>query len=97
LHRYGKKKDNATSKEDNNDNPKSNVEDSITIISSRRNYYKVFDKNAKFRMEMEATAATEQRKQAAAVNKNIARDSGETLPKGTVYLLKISEGEKNSV
>ncbi len=48
-------------------------------------------------MEMEATAATEQRKQAAAVNKNIARDSGETLPKGTVYLLKISEGEKNSV
>jgi hypothetical protein len=61
------------------------------------NYYKVFDKKANFRMDLEATAATEQRKQAAAVNKNRAWDGGEMLPKGTVCLLKISEGEKNSV
>jgi hypothetical protein len=31
-------------------------------------------------MEMEATAATEQRKQAATVNKNREWDGGETLP-----------------
>jgi hypothetical protein len=43
------------------------------------NYYKVFDKKANFRMEMEATAATGQRKQAATVNKNRAWDGGETL------------------
>jgi urease alpha subunit len=90
------KKDNATSEEDNDDNTKGNKEDSVTTISSRRNYYKVFDKKENFRMEMEAAAATEQRKQAAAVNKNRAWGGGETLPKGTV-LLKISEGEKNSV
>jgi hypothetical protein len=57
----------------------------------------LFDKKSNFRMEIKATSATEQRKQAATVNKNRAWDGGETLPKGTVCLLKISKGEKNSV
>jgi hypothetical protein len=95
MHRYGKK-DNATSEEDNYDKPKGNEEDRITTISSRRNYYIVFDKKANFRMEMEATAATEQRNQAVAANKNRAWDGGEALPKGAVCILSISD-KKNSV
>ena len=64
-------------------------------MSSRRNYYKVFDQKSKVRKHMEETASNGQKKQAVAVNKNRLWLGGETLPKGTVCLLRISEGKNN--
>ena len=106
MHRYGKKKDDATSEEESDDkdatseeesddNKKGNEEDSNTTMSSRRNYYKVFDQKSKVRKHMEETASNGQKKQAVAVNKNRLWLGGETLPKGTVCLLRISEGKNN--
>jgi hypothetical protein len=97
MHRYGKKKDDATSEEDNDNNTKGNEEDSNTTLSSRSNYYKVFDQKSKVRKHMEETASNGQQKQALSVNKNRSWLGGETLPKGTICLLKVSEGDKNSV
>jgi hypothetical protein len=102
----GKKKDDATSEEESDDkdatseeesddNKKGNEEDSNTTMSSRRNYYKVFDQKSKVRKHMEETASNGQKKQAVAVNKNRLWLGGETLPKGTVCLLRISEGKNN--
>jgi hypothetical protein len=45
---------------------------------------------------MEQTAANGQKKQAVEVNKHRKWEGGETIPKGTVCLLKLSQ-DKNSV
>jgi hypothetical protein len=45
---------------------------------------------------MEQTAANGQKKQAVEVNKNRKLEGGETIPKGTVCLLKLSD-DKNTV
>ncbi len=45
---------------------------------------------------MQQTAANGQKKQAVEVNKHRKWEGGETIPKGTVCLLKLSQ-DKNSV
>jgi len=65
-------------------------------MSSKRNYYMVVNKKSRMRQVMEEAAPNGQKKQALTVNKNRAWDDGETLAKGTVCLLKISD-EKNTV
>jgi hypothetical protein len=93
MHRY-EKKDIAASEEDNNDNCNGEEEDSTTIMSSKKNCYKVVNQKFQIRREMEETLSNGRKKQAVAVNKNRSWDGGETLPKGTVCLLKIIEGEE---
>jgi hypothetical protein len=66
-----------------------------TKVEILENYYKVFDQKSKVRKHMEETASNGQKKQAVAVNKNRLWLGGETLPKGTVCLLRISEGKNN--
>jgi hypothetical protein len=78
-------------------NNKNNEEkDTTTTMSSKRNYFKVVNEKSKIRTEMEETAANGQKKQAVEVNKYRKWEGGETIPKGTVCLLKLSQ-DKNSV
>jgi len=52
-------------------------DDSRTTMSSKRNYYKAFDKKATLREKMETAAQKEQEKQAAVVNKYRSWEGGE--------------------
>jgi len=71
-------------------------EDTTTTMSSKRNYFKVVNDKSKIRREMEQAAANGQKKQAVEVNKHRKWIGGETIPKGTVCLLKLGQ-DKNSV
>ncbi len=71
-------------------------DDSTTTKSSKRNYFKVVNDKSKIRQEMEQTAANGQKKQEEEVNKNRRWEGRETIPKGRIYLLKLSK-EKNNV
>ncbi len=55
----------------------------------------MFDQKSKVRKHMEETASNGQQKKALSVNKNRWWLGGKTLPKGTVCLLRISEGKNN--
>ena len=77
-------------------NTNNEEEDTTTTMSSKRNYFKVVNDKSKIQREMEQTAANGQKKQAVEVNKHRKWIGGETIPKGTVCLLKLSQ-DKNSV
>jgi len=77
-------------------NTNSEEEDPTTTMSSKKNYFKVVNEKSKIRTVMEQTAANGQKKQAVEVNKHRKWEGGETIPKGTVCLFKLSE-DKNSV
>jgi len=77
-------------------NTNNEEEDTTTTMSSKKNYFKVVNEKSKIRTEMEQTAANGQKKQAVEVNKHRKWEGGETIPKGTVCLLKLSQ-DKNSV
>jgi len=77
-------------------NTNSEEEDTTTTMSSKKNYFKLVIEKSKIRTNGTNRSKWTKKKQAVEVNEHRKWEGGETIPKGTVCLLKLSE-DKNFV
>jgi len=84
---------NGSTEENNTKN--SDEEDTTTTMISKRNYFKVVNEKSMIQTELEHTTENGQKNRQWKLIKNRKWEGGETIPKGKVCLLKLSD-EKNT-